>query len=137
MASKNTAVTPERFAMGMTFAEYVNYVGTPENLEREAGWWLGPQRRDFSALLRDRYERARLGEAQVGAVRWLASAMRAPRPGETPEQAWARFLPEWGALQHSPFFDLWASAMVDEVLSALHDRLDRPNWCRFRASPGD
>jgi len=45
-------ITPERFAMGMTFDEYVTYVGTPENLAREAGWWLGTQRRDFSGLLR-------------------------------------------------------------------------------------
>jgi len=31
-------ITAERFAMGMTFDEYVTYVGTPENLAREAGW---------------------------------------------------------------------------------------------------
>jgi hypothetical protein len=62
-------VTRERFASGMTFDEYVAYVGTPENLAREAGWWLGPQRHDFSGLLRDRYERARLTEAQIDAVR--------------------------------------------------------------------
>ena len=37
-------MTPERFRDGMTFDEYVRYVGTPENLRREAGWWLGPKR---------------------------------------------------------------------------------------------
>jgi hypothetical protein len=77
-----SVVTAERFAQGMTFEEYVKYVGTPENLAREAGWWLGPQRRDFSSLLR-----------------------------------------EWAALQQGPFFPMWASATVDEILSALHERM--------------
>jgi len=53
-------VSAERFAQGMTFAQYVTYAGSPENLAREAGWWLGHQRRDFSGLLRDWYERGRL-----------------------------------------------------------------------------
>ena len=48
---------------------------------------------------------------------------RSPRPGETAEQAWPRFIGEWGALQESPFFSLWASATVDEILSALHERI--------------
>jgi Glyoxalase-like domain len=34
-----SAVTPERFARGMTFDEYVRYAGSPENLAREA--WGG------------------------------------------------------------------------------------------------
>src|SRR5437763_1846805 len=57
----------------MTFDQYVAYVGTPENLAREAGWWLGPRRQDFSGLLRARYARAQLSEAQVAAIRWLAA----------------------------------------------------------------
>jgi hypothetical protein len=32
--------------MGMTFDQYLAYLGTPENLQREAGWLLGPQRMD-------------------------------------------------------------------------------------------
>ena len=31
-----SVVTPERFAKGRTFDEYVKYVGSPENLAREA-----------------------------------------------------------------------------------------------------
>jgi hypothetical protein len=31
-----SVVTPERFAKGMTFDEYVRYAGGPENLAREA-----------------------------------------------------------------------------------------------------
>ena len=31
-----SVVTPERFAKGMTFDEYVKWTGSPENLAREA-----------------------------------------------------------------------------------------------------
>jgi len=30
---------------------------------------------------------------------------------------------EWAALQQSPFFALWAYAAIEEILSALHERL--------------
>jgi hypothetical protein len=215
----------------MTIEQYLHFIGTPENLAREAGWWLGPQRLDFSGPLRAWYERARLSEAQIAAIRWLAAqphgparilviseewssdcrrdvpmlarlaeagglelriftrdgqrvgrepranpadspnadlmneflyerdgqtfqsvpvaafftkdfeylyhyteypriyhkerlagAMQAARPGETREQAWERFIPDWRALQQSPFWSLWASAGIDEILSALHER---------------
>jgi hypothetical protein len=49
--------------------------------------------------------------------------IRAPRPGETPDATRARVEREFGALQASPFFRIWASAAVDEMLSALHDRV--------------
>jgi hypothetical protein len=52
----------------------------------------------------------------------LANAMRAARPGETQDRAWERFIPEWAALQQSPFYPLWACATIDEILSALHER---------------
>ena len=232
MDGRRVVVTGERFAQGMTFHDYVTYVGTPENLEREAGWWLGPQRHDFSGLLRERYDHVGLTEAQAGAIRWLAAqpngptrmlviseewssdcrrdvpmlarlaeagglelrifprdgrrlgrgpradpaespnaalvnellnvkdgqtwqsvpvaafysgdfellyhyveypaiyhkdrlaaAMQVARATESREQAWERFIRDWGAVQQSPFFTLWASAAVDEILSALHERL--------------
>jgi len=231
-----SVVTAQRFAQGMTFDQYVAYTGTPENLAREAGWWLGTTRHDFSGLLRERYERCRLGEAQVAAIRWLAARPDGPakvlviseewssdcrrdvpivarlaeagalelrifprdgeklgrgpradpaespnadivnaflnekdgqtfqtvptvvfltkalevlytyfefpaiyhktglakamqahagvdRPGENREQAWERFIRSWGALQDSPLWQVWTSAAVDEMLSALHERL--------------
>src|SRR2546425_3577930 len=72
------AVTAERFSQGMTFDRYVRYTGTPENLAREAGWWLGPKRMDFSGLLRSRYDSTRLTDAQLGAIRWLAAQADGP-----------------------------------------------------------
>src|SRR5262249_46576726 len=72
------ALTAERFAHGMTFDQYILYIGSQDNLAREAGWWLGRQRHDFSGLLRERYERARLDEAQTTAIRWLAARPDGP-----------------------------------------------------------
>jgi hypothetical protein len=226
---KTSVVTAERYASGMSFDDYVKFVGTPENLRREGS--LGP-RKDWSGFLRASYERARLTDAQVGAVRWLTAqpqgprrilvlseewssdcrrdvpmlarlaeagglelrifprdgqrvgrepkanpaespnadlvnaflnekngqtwqsipvavfytkdleylyhyveypaiyhkdrvraALNAARPGETPEQAAERGMRDFFTLQASPFFDLWACAAIDEILSALHERL--------------
>jgi hypothetical protein len=236
-----SVVTPERFAQGRTFDEYVRYAGSPENLAREAfggsyfadGGSTGGPRRDNSAILRERYARTQLNEQQTAAIKWLATqpggpakilvisedwssdcrrdvpmlarlaeagglelrifnrdgakilATRHPDPsnrdgnwdimaefmnaknggewaslpvavfytkdlqelhryieypaiynkdrirasqaaaraGESPEQAKARSATEFAALQNSPFFDLWASAGADEILSALHEKL--------------
>jgi len=49
--------------------------------------------------------------------------IRAARPGETPEQARERGDRDFMALQQSPFFRLWACAGIDEILTALHERL--------------
>ena len=57
----------------------------------------------------------------------LRAHMQAARPGETSEQAYARYSSEFAALQASPFFDLWASVAVDEILSALHEKLTVPS----------
>lgn len=224
-------VTPERFASGMTFDQYMRFIGTPGNLAREAGWWRGPERVDWSGPLRTWYDGLRLPDHQVAAIRWLAAqpegpakvlviaeewssdcrrdvtilgrlaeaapfelrifprdgqrvgrgptadpaespnadlmnaflrerdgrtyqsipvvafftdeleylyhytelpalyhkerlaaAMQEARPGETREEAWERFLRDWGAMQRSPFFRLWAAAALDEMLSALYER---------------
>jgi hypothetical protein len=48
---------------------------------------------------------------------------QAVRPGETGAQANEREQREFLAMQRSPFFDVWASAAVDEVLSALFEKL--------------
>ena len=69
-------VSPERFAQGMTFEQYVAYTATPENLEREAS--LAGVRKDWSGLLRDVYAASRLSEAQRAAWAWLVSRPDGP-----------------------------------------------------------
>src|SRR5204863_112254 len=99
-------VTPERFAQGMTFDEYVRYVGAPENLAREAWGGYFPDSRSIPPAHKDRLR----GHQQVA------------RPGETEEQRKERDGREFLAMQRSPFFDIWASAGIDEILSALHEK---------------
>jgi hypothetical protein len=225
-------VTPERFASGMTFDQYLTFIGTPENLAREAGWWRGPERMDWSGILRTWHDGVRLRDDQVAAIRWLtaqprgpakilviseewssdcrravptlsrlaeagglelriftrdgprvgrearanpadspnadlmneflrerdgqtyqsipvavfytealeylyhfverpailhvrriADAMQAPRPGETREDTWERFMREWADMHRSPLSAVWAFAGIDEMLSALYERM--------------
>ena len=234
-------VTPERFAKGRTFEQYVQYVGSAENLAREAfggyfpdGGSYGAPRKDNSAVFRDRYAKARLNDQQVAAVKWLAAQPDPPakilvlsedwssdcrrdvpmlarvaeaagmelrifnrdgakilgtrrpdpaaapdanhdlmlefmngkngaewaslpvavfytrdlrelyryiefpamyhkdlirgsfqmaRAGETDAQTKDRSTREFVALQGSPFFDIWAAAAIDEILSGLYERL--------------
>jgi len=236
-----SAVTPERFAKGMTFDEYMKYTGSQENLAREGfgsyypdGGGKGAPRKDNSAVFRERYAKARLGDEQVAAIKWLADQpggpakilvisedwssdcrrdlpvlarlaeagglemrifnrdgkkvlgtrtpdpaaapdanydlmleflnekngaawaslpvavfytkdfkelhryheypaiynkdrirghQQASRPGETADQARDRGMREFAALQAGPFFDLWASAAVGEILSGIHEKL--------------
>ncbi len=47
-------VTPERFATGMDFDQYMEFIGTPENPAREAGWWRGPVRVEWTGPPRGR-----------------------------------------------------------------------------------
>jgi len=236
-----SVVTPERFARGRTFDEYVKYAGSPENLAREAWGGYFPDsgsmptaRKDNSAVFRERYARARLTDYQTAAIRWLVAQpggpakvmaisedwssdcrrdlpmvarlaeagglefrifnrdgkkilgtrrpdpavhpdgnhdlmlefmnrkngaewaslpvvvyftrdfeelhryfeypaiyhkdrirgfQQAARPGETGEQAKARDLQGFLAMQNSPLFDLWGGAGIDETLSALFEKL--------------
>jgi len=232
MERNESAVTPERFASGLTFDRYLADIATPENLAREGSG--GAPRKDWSGWMRSWYDAMRLSDAQVAAIRWLAAQsggpakvlaiseewssdcrrdipmlarlaeagglelrivrrdgqrssasarpglaeapdgnadimaeflnvkngrtwrsipvavfytkalgylyhyieypaiyhkdrlvghIRAARAGETPEQARERGDLEFMALQASPFFRIWACAGIDEILSALHERL--------------
>src|SRR3989442_5073798 len=75
MERTKSVVTPERFASGMTFDQYVAYGGTPENLKRGGS---GRPRLDWSAHLRANYEATRLHDAQVAAVKWLTARPNGP-----------------------------------------------------------
>ena len=52
----------------------------------------------------------------------IRGSFQVPRPGEGETETKDRAGREFVALQGSPFFDLWGSAAVDEILSALHER---------------
>ena len=72
-------VTPQRFAQGMTFDQYVAYIGTPENLAREGSTLAGSApRKDWSAFMRERYAKTRLTDAQVASMKWLAAQPGGP-----------------------------------------------------------
>src|SRR5262249_20716488 len=75
-------MTPERFARGMSFDDYVKFIGSPENLARE-----GFDIRRFTAV-RPRlgwsgdfphgYAPGPLDEAQIAAIKWLAAQPGGP-----------------------------------------------------------
>jgi hypothetical protein len=69
VSQSQISLTPERFAQGMTFEQYLEFIGSPQNLRREGS--QGAARRDWTAYLRERYHRIRLTESQVAAFRWL------------------------------------------------------------------
>jgi len=54
--------------------------------------------------------------------RVVMNNIRAPKPGETPEQTLQRGNREFGQLVGGPMWRIWASAAVDEIISALHRR---------------
>jgi hypothetical protein len=223
-------VSAERFAQGMTFDQYVKFVGAPENLAREGSFNM--PRKDYSDFLRKAFDAARLTDAQREAWRWIVAqpngpakilviseewssdcrrdvpmlarlaaegglemrifprdgdkisslavpdpkespnadvmaqflrkrdgqtfqsipiaafftksfehiytymefpqiyrkdrvvgAIRAPKSGESKEDTAKRGLTDFFAFQQTPFFRLYASAAVDEVIAMLHERL--------------
>jgi hypothetical protein len=75
-------MTPERFARGMTFDEYVKFIGSPENLGREGfdvrRFGLVRPRLDWSGFFRERHAKARLTDAQTAAITWLAAQPGGP-----------------------------------------------------------
>lgn len=75
-------MTPERFAQGMTFDNYVKFIGSPGNLAREGfdicRFSLVRPRLDWSGFLRDRHTGAHLTPEQTAAIRWLAAQPGGP-----------------------------------------------------------
>ena len=75
-------MTPERFARGLTFDEWVRFTGAPENLAREGfdvrRFSLTRPRIDWSGYLRERHAKACLTDDQTAAVKWLAGQPGGP-----------------------------------------------------------
>ena len=78
MERKTSVVTPERFASGMTFEQYVGYVGTPENLKREGS---GRARSDMTASERCRHQD---GETERHPAQLIARALMVGRQHDSP-----------------------------------------------------
>jgi len=69
-------VSPDRFAQGMTFDQYVAFISTLENLKREGSF--NRPRKDYGDFFRKAYESFQLTEAQAGALRWIAAQPGGP-----------------------------------------------------------
>ena len=53
----------------------------------------------------------------------VVAAIRAPKPGESKDDTMKRGLSDFFAFQQTPFFRLYATAAVDEIIAMLHERL--------------
>ncbi len=75
-------MTPERFAQGMSFDDYVKFAGSAGNLAREGfdirRFSLVRPRVDWSGYLRERHAKARLTDEQAAAIKWLAAQPGGP-----------------------------------------------------------
>ncbi len=82
MDPMKSVITPERFAKGMTFDEYVKFIGSPENLSREGfdirRFTQVRPRLNWSGFFRERYTKAALTTDQTAAIRWLAGQPGGP-----------------------------------------------------------
>lgn len=68
-----------RFATGRTFKDYLSYIGSPENLSREAfggsaadSGGIPAQRQDSTDAIAERFDRIQLTQDQIAGIRWLA-----------------------------------------------------------------
>ena len=86
-------MTPERFARGMTFDEYVAFTGSPANLAREGfdvrRFSRVRPRLDWSGYLRERHARARLTPEQTAAIGWLAAQPGGPAKVAVIAEEWS------------------------------------------------
>jgi len=86
-------MTPERFAQGMTFDDYVTFTGSAENLAREGfdirRFSMARPRMDWSAFLRKRHTEARLTPDQIGAIQWLAAQPGGPAKVAVISEDWS------------------------------------------------
>jgi hypothetical protein len=86
-------MTPERFARGMTFDDYVKFTGSPENLAREGfdirRFSLVRPRVDWSTFLRERWAKARLTAEQTAAIKWLAAQPGGPARVAVISEEWS------------------------------------------------
>jgi hypothetical protein len=117
-------MTPERFAKGLTWDDYVRFTGSPENLAREGfdirRFSLVRPRLDWSGYLRERHTRARLTESQTAAIAWLAAEPGGPAKIAVIAEDWSsdcrRDLPYLARLAEAGGLDLRIFVRDGEVM---------------------
>ena len=122
MNRKPTVVTPERFAKGMTFDQYVAYIATPQNLARESSG--GGPRRDFSGFMRQAHQSRRLEDSQVEAIRWLAGQPNGPAKVLVLSEEWSsdcrRDVPSFARIAEAGNMELRIFPRDGKTFSASH-----------------
>ena len=123
-------MTPERFAKGMTFDDYLEFIGSPENLARE-GWDIRRFARfrprvDWSGYLRERHARARLGDEQIAAIKWLAAQPGGPAKMLVIAEDWSS-----DCRRDLPYLARLAEAGGLELRLFLRDAETMLNWDAF------
>ena len=86
-------MTPDRFAQGMTFDDYVKFTGSPGNLAREGfdirRFSMVRPRLDWSGFLHKRHAGARLTPEQIAAIQWLAAQPGGPAKVAIISEEWS------------------------------------------------
>ena len=118
----SSVVTPERYARGMTFDEYVNYIATPENLRREGSG--GVPRVDRSGFFREAFDRARLNDDQAAALRWLVAQPGGPAKMLVISEEWSsdcrRDLPTFARMAADTAMELRIFTRDGQKFSTAH-----------------
>jgi Thioredoxin len=117
-------MTPERFAKGLTWDDYVRFTGSPENLAREGfdirRFSVVRPRLDWSGYFRERHTRARLTEPQAAAIAWLAAQPGGPARIAVIAEDWSsdcrRDLPYLARLAEAGGLDLRIFVRDGEVM---------------------
>jgi hypothetical protein len=122
-------LAPERFAQGMTFAQYVDYVATPENLAREGSG--GSRRPDNSHVIKGWYESLTLEPHQIEALRWLSRQPDAPAKVLVISEDWSsdcrRDVPVFQRMAEAAGWDLRIFNRDGERFGAGPQPEDSPN----------
>lgn len=124
-------VSPQRFAQGMTFDQYVALIGTPENLKREGSF--NRPRKDYRDFFRKAYEATQLTPTQREALGWVTAQPNAPKKVLVISEDWSsdcrRDVPVFARLAEAGGMELRIFTRDGEAMSrtAAPDPKEQPN----------
>jgi len=124
-------VSPQRFAQGMTFDQYVAFISTPENLKREGSF--NRPRKDYGEFFRKAYESTPLTSAQREALGWIAAQPDAPKKVLVLSEDWSsdcrRDVPVFARIAEAGGMELRIFTRDGERMSrsAAPDPKEQPN----------